>query len=127
PAILAGATCALLGLLGLFVESEGEILEAVIQPWSWVVVAWVIATVYLGLLLSTYVRHGGMLISAAILWIVTPMLLGTVLAVLSFGAGPGMEQTFRYVLPIFLILGELFVCMAVHRAIIRRLELVASQ
>ncbi|MEQ9406413.1 MAG: hypothetical protein RIK87_01760 [Fuerstiella sp.] len=136
PAVAAGATCAVLGFfLALLLSfSEGadaeDLLEAMFQPWLWHMVTWAVLTIHVGLWFTTYVRYGGMLIAVVLLWIVTPMFCMTSVAFVAMGmngGGPGMEEFFQYVVPIMLMCAEGLACVAVQRALVRRVESLASQ
>lgn len=136
PAVLAMAVCPVLAALiltSLAVNKGadvGDILEVVVQPWIWHFFSWVLLTLHVGLWLTTYVRHGGMLIAMALLWIVCPVVCTTSFGLFAMAVGrggSGIEDFMQYIFPVMLILVECLICVGVQRAILRRVQEAASR
>ena len=79
PAVAAGAGCTVTGYcLHLLMDPNAfvdlnDLLELVVEPWFWHVIVWNVLTLHLGLLLTTYVRYGGMIIGYVLLWLFAPI------------------------------------------------------
>lgn len=132
PAILASsvAFAISLGLLLLWVMVDGELdelLEVMVQPWIWHFMTWVAVTAHLGVLLTTYIRFGGMLLSVAICWFGMPILCGMSIALVLSGGGGGGREFFQYLIPFGLIVFEVFMCAILQRQIHDRLILLAAK
>ena len=108
-----------------------DLLEFLAEPWTWVVVSWVITTVHLGLLLSTWLRYGGMVVATALLWIAFPIMMQMLMFVMFVAlAGPtlpGMETFVRYVLPIGLIFISVVGWVGLQQLIVRRVQDVCGR
>lgn len=132
PAIVASASTLALSfaMLVLWAVSDSELdelLEVMVQPWIWHFVTWVAVTAHLGVLLTTYIRFGGMILSVAICWIGMPMVCGMSIGlVLSSGPGGGRELI-QYVIPMMLIILEVFICAVIQRQIHDRLVNLAAK
>ena len=131
PAIAAGAVAVLVFIV-LSMVSFGvdgiDVIQIVSEPWVWHFVSWLALTASVGLLLTTYVRYGGVLLAVGLLWIVAPMFCGITFAVVGMsGVGGGSEEALRYLLPLFMTGIEALVCVVVHRAIVVRLQELASR
>ncbi len=142
PAGVPAACCFAAGWLLFFLNSyEGSgftnLLDVLDEAWFWLVAAWVITTVHLGLLLSTWLRYGGMLIATALLWIAVPIMLQMLLFVLFVllagaaglaGLGFADEETLlRYLLPIGLIFLNVVAWAGLQRLLVRRVQDVAGR
>ena len=131
PAILASSVTFFLclGLLFLWMLSEGDLgdfLEAFVQPWLWHFLSWVAVTAHLGVLLTTHLRFGGMLLAVAICWFGMPILCGMSFA-LVLSSGPNSVELYQYVIPIMLIIFEVFICAVLQRQIFDRLVMLAGK
>ena len=137
PGLLAPLCCFGLGFVWLGFLDAGFIrffTDAVVEPWSWAILGWLVMTVHLGTLLSVYLRHGAMLIAVAICYFVAPFLLTMTFAVLSMllfwgwgGSGGVTEALMRYLLPLGVIVAEAFGCVIIHRLIFHRVEELAGR
>lgn len=135
PGVLASSCCLLISIAAttLFAVAEGaeldEIFTALMQPWLWHFLSMVILTIHLGLLLTTYVRYGGMVLAAVLMWIVAPMLCSMSFMLVAFASGPSgfVEELMQYIVPVIMIVGELGLCYFIQRAIVDRVEVLASQ
>lgn len=132
PSMVAAAATAVMSLMLLFLvgwatgEAVGNAIQVLVQPWFLHLFSWVAVTLHLGVLLSTHVRHGGMLLAVALLWLGAPLCCGTAIGVMSFGPGPGGDFL-AYGLPVLLILAELIACVFLQHMTLRRLEELAAQ
>jgi hypothetical protein len=132
PGVLAGGVGAVLAFCLLMLSTPidfEDFIEAVFQPWVWHFGFWIIVTIHVGLLFTTYLRYGGMLFGIALMWIVAPMFCFATIALAAFGirGGPGSEDFFLYVIPIGLMIAECFVCFGVQKALLKRIEELASR
>lgn len=110
-----------------FLQDTLEVME---EPWFWHCFTWVAVTAHLGLLFSTWLRYGGMLIAAAILWVALPVLFVMFVSMLAFamaGAGAGTEIFGRYLMPIGLMMTEVCFCILFQRLIIARVNSVVGR
>ncbi len=105
--------------------SADDIVSFLAEPWCWHFVSWVAVTLHVGLLLTAYVRHGGMLLAVAVLWIAMPMFCGISMSLIAVG-GRGSFDVVRYLMPLFLIALEVIVCVIAYQATVRRLDELAS-
>lgn len=128
PSMLPALCCFSGGLLWLAWEDRKDPTEILFEPWAWHVVAWLLVTLHLGVLLSTYLRHGGMLIAAALIWIGGPVLFA-MLAAAADAAGIPMYSGVLpdRVVPCGLILTELAACWYLQRLTIRRVETLTAR
>lgn len=133
PVAFPAAACFFLGFL-VFAAAEprdaGDFIEFWMEPWAWHLISWVLLTLQLGVLLSTFLRYGGMVISAAMLWIAAPILFGmfmmTIGSVFSGFNGPG-EVFARYLLPMGLLAAELVLCVVIQQMILKRVDDVVQR
>lgn len=132
PSMAAASVTAVVSLMLLFLtglvngEAVGNVIQLLVQPWFLHLFSWVAVTLHLGVLLSTHVRHGGMLLAVALLWLGAPLCCGTAIGVMSFGSGFGGDFL-AYALPVLLILVELVACLFLQQMTLRRLEELAAQ
>ena len=136
PAVLAGGFCALVGLLlvtatAIDKQDLSDLIDVLFEPWFWHFFSWVAVTVCAGLWMTTYLRYGGMMISAVLFWMVAPVCCSTSFGFLFFladaGGGSGTEALLQYGLPVLLIVSECAFCVAILKAVVRRLEDLAAQ
>jgi ABC-type transport system involved in multi-copper enzyme maturation permease subunit len=107
-----------------------DVTEWFMEPWMLHFLTWVVLTVHCGLLLSTVLRYGGMLLSAVILWIAAPMFFSMFFWVfaMAIGASPmRSEEAFRFLLPCALIVTEILACWLIQKLIVRRVEAAAAR
>ncbi|MBL8814795.1 MAG: ABC transporter permease [Planctomyces sp.] len=119
-------------MFATFTHSDtSNAIEVFIEPWFLHLFTWFLFTVHLGTALSTVLRYGGMVIAAAILWIVMPMFSIVVIGIMAFAlrsaAGPGSEAVFRFLIPMGLMVVEILLCGLCQKLIVRRMEEVAGQ
>lgn len=132
PSMAAGSVTAVLSLTVLFLvgiftnEPVGNAIQFLVQPWFLHFFSWVAVTLHLGVLLSTHVRHGGMLMAIGILWLGAPLCCGTALGVLA-GSGGGGFDLMAYGLPVLLIIAEVIACLFLQQMTLGRLEELAGQ
>ena len=127
PAALAGGFgFALFTFLTMLTSgaSADNLARFLAEPWCWHFVSWIAVTLHFGLLLTTYVRHGGMLLAVAVLWVALPMFLGISMSLIVFGFGA--VEIIRYLMPLFLIGLEVALCVSAFWATVRRLDKLAS-
>jgi len=126
PAIAAAAAPVATGLLGVtfcvLIDSSGS-LEFLVQPWFMHFFTWILLTLHLGVYLSIQVRYGGMLLAMALLWLLSPMVCGISLSLLSFGSPQELAQ---YLVPIVLMMLETATCIGLQKAILERVKALAA-
>ena len=133
PVVVPPLCCLLLGTLLLSAQDRSfaeDVVELFVEPWFWHFVSWYVLTTHLGILLSTMLRYGGMLVAVAIMWIAAPMLFVMFMMTVAFmltGIGRGSDWFIENLLPTFLIVLECVLCVILQRAIIRRLQNLAQQ
>ena len=133
PVIVPPLSCLLVGVLLLSAAEPRflkDLVESMAEPWFWHFLSWFVLTTHLGILLSTMLRYGGMLVAVAIMWIAAPMLFVMFMMTVAFmltGIGRGADWLFEFLLPTILIVLECVMCVVVQRAIIRRLQNLAQQ
>lgn len=134
PALAATSVCALLGLGWLAATQHdfwSDLFDLMIEPWFYQMFTWVLVTIHLGVLLSVYVRYGGMLLSVALLWFGCPMLFGACMGMMamSMRGGPGraMEDFMEYVVPVCLMFFEVILCVVIQFQICRRIEALGGK
>lgn len=131
PSIAAASVTAVISLALMVLrgvakgDPVGNVIQLLIQPWFVHLFSWVAVTLHLGVLLSTHVRHGGMLLAVALLWLGAPLCCGTAIGVMSFGGSRG--DFVAYGLPVLLILAELIACLFLQQMTVGRLEKLAAQ
>ncbi len=99
------------------------------EPWYWHLFTWLLLTLHLGVLLSVYLRYGGMVIAGALLWIAAPMLMMTMIFSLAIATGLATaagEIFMRYIFPLGLIGVECVLCLIMQRMILRRVDQVVE-
>lgn len=133
PVVFPPMACFGLGMLLLIIaepRDAEDFLEVWLEPWFWHLFSWAALTLHLGVLLSLYMRYGGMILATAALWIAAPMLLITFIATIAFmlpSLDRAAEDFMQYVVPLLLILLELGLCWGLQRMIVRRVDQVAEQ
>lgn len=137
PAIAAAALTAAVSLAlwvlyilaNMGTNNLGDVIEGFMQPWFWHVFSLTILTAHVGVLLTTYVRHGGMLLAVAICWFALPLICTISFGMLAFAGnvGGGGVEFFQYLIPMFLIFVESVVCVVIQRSIHTRLIELAGK
>ena len=135
PAIAAAAFTAAVSLLlwVLYfmangnVRDVGDVFRAFMQPWFWHFCFLTILTAHIGVLLTTYVRYGGMLLAVAICWFAMPLICTISFGMLAFAGGVGEAELFQYLIPLFLIFVESVACVVIQRSIHKRLIELAGK
>ncbi|MDG1894110.1 MAG: hypothetical protein P8J37_04295 [Fuerstiella sp.] len=131
PSIAASTSCSVCGLIllgaleGLDVEAVGDVLKS---AWFYQVILMGVTTVWFGLYLSLRLRYGGMLLAIICVWMIAPTVIGSFLAISSFGFRRQAVQSFTTAgLPIILMIAEIVFCWWMHKLTIQRLDSVAEQ
>jgi hypothetical protein len=132
PFLIPPVVCFGLGYLVMLATEPRFIrdtAELVFEPWFWATLSWVVVTVHLGVLLSVYLRHGGMLIAIAMCWILMPFLLGLMMAAFFavLRVGSVGEQFFQYFVPLVAMCVHAAICVVVQRLILARVEDIAAK
>lgn len=138
PAVSAAALTAVVSFVLLIlyilstgsVQDVGELFRGIFQPWFWHFFSWTIVTVHLGVLLTTYVRYGGMLLSVAICWFAMPLVCSVSFGMLAFAGSIGTSggvEFFQYLIPLGLIFAESIACVVIQRSIHKRLIELAAK
>jgi len=127
PVVCFGCGCLVLS----FTERNflSDTIDVLQEPWLWASLSWAVVTLHFGTLLSVYFRRGGMLVAIAVCWFLLPFMCGMMLAALSMflrGPGPG-DDFFQYVVPVFLLIGHVAVCVVIQRLILQRVETLAAR
>lgn len=132
PIVIPSVCCFGLGFFLMLISEPffaRDFLEPLAEPWFWHCFSWVALTVHLGLLLSTWVRYGGMVFATGL------MIVATILTGMTMGAfafllglnGSAAENLFRYLLPLGLITLECFLCIVCQRMVIARVNSVVGR
>lgn len=128
PFVLPPIFCFGLGYLWMlmfeprFFEDTIELLQ---EPWFWATLSWALVTIFLGTLLSVYLRHGGMMVGMALCVFILPFMGGMLIAAFGgvvFGGIGAADDFFQYVVPVFLMMLHLAMCLVISRSILRRVE-----
>jgi hypothetical protein len=133
PVAFPAASCFCLGFLIFAAANQndaGDFLEFWMEPWAWHLISWMLLTLHLGVLLSTFLRYGGMVISAALLWIAAPILFGMFMVTIGsvfFGFGGSGEVFARYLLPLGLLTAEIVLCVVIQQLILKRVDDVVQR
>ncbi|MEZ6043853.1 MAG: hypothetical protein R3C20_25430 [Planctomycetaceae bacterium] len=130
PTTIPSIVCFLLGLTlqtSVYSGAASDVVEALTEPWFLHLFTWFLLTVHLGVLLSTLLRYGGMLIAAAAMWIAAPMLFMMFIMVVAFVLRDMGEIFARYLLPLGLMGLEVFLCVVIHILVARRLEYIGQR
>lgn len=136
PAVCAPFLCMSLGFIVLQSAGTRFALDLAIafgEPWTWAILGWAMETVFFGILLSLYVRHGAMLFAIAINWIAAPFIFGFCFMILSaglvhfFGITGDGETFLRFLLPLGLSVGEVALMVWLFRRIVARVDELAAK
>ncbi|MCA9049751.1 MAG: hypothetical protein KDA89_13540 [Planctomycetaceae bacterium] len=132
PAIASSSATAVISLVLVLLGAArsgdlGDLIEIFTEPWFLHLFSWIILTICTGILFSTHLRFGGMLLAAALLWIVGPMFCGVSFGLLAFAMQSGDEILVRWILPLGLIVTEIGLSIAAWRSTLRRLEQKAAE
>ena len=131
PSIAASTSCSFCGLILLgFLEGVDSraVGEALTSAWFYQVMLMGVTTVWFGLYLSIRLRYGGMLLAIICVWMISPIVIGSSLAISSFGFRRQTIDSFMTTgLPIMLMIVEIIFCWWMHKLIIQRLDSVAEQ
>lgn len=123
PSILAGSFCFVAGLI-LMIAKEGfvDFDEILLEPFFWHFVSLLLLTLHIGVLLTTHLRYGGMVL-AFVLGFMTSCcavpIVGEVMVT--------SNEVQRFFVVGIVILLELFFCVLIQRTIVRRLEEIAAK
>ena len=132
PFILPPLFCFGLGYLWMlmveprFVEDTVELL---MEPWFWATLSWAVVTISLGTLLSVYLRHGGMMVGIAVCVFILPFMGGmmlTAFGMLFRGIGAA-DDFFQYIVPIFVLMSHVVICLTLYKLILRRVEEIGAK
>ena len=134
PAVCAGAACSVIGFLWMVVQifdnyrSIRDVVEVIVEPWFWHLLSWNLLSIHLGLLLTTHIRYGGMVLGYVLLWILAPICCTSFIGVFgsSGGFGRAEEDFLRYLIPLGLIVAELAICFGLQKTILKRVELLTG-
>lgn len=133
PVLIPPVTCFGLGTIVLGMSepsSTTDFAETLQEPWFLHLFTWVLVTLHFGVLMSVYLRYGGMVLAAAMFWIGSPILFVMFLTTfrMFFGAvGIQEEMLLRYLVPISLMIAECVVCVLLQQMVIRRVDTLAEQ
>ena len=135
PGLLAPLICFGLGFLWMGVLEKTFFTDffrdVVVSPWFWAMLGWLAVTVHVGILLSVYLRHGSMLIAIAVCYFAIPFIGGMAISVFAMmfnQIGTNFsEMIMLYLFPLGLVVGELAVCVLIHRWILHRVEELAAK
>ena len=131
PAFLTATTTIFIGILFLSTDSYafGDFLDMFDEPWFYMALTWALTTMHVGLMLSVFVRYGGMLISIAVMWFLVPMLFFSCMGIiaLAFNNPSGFDDFMEYVVPILLIPVSLGICVATYWPLLKRLEAIGAR
>jgi ABC-type transport system involved in multi-copper enzyme maturation permease subunit len=135
PAVAAGFVATVIGICAIVLDSSDpqrsveQMIGVLAEPWFWDLIGWNVLSLHLGLLLTTYVRYGGMIIGYMLLWLLAPMCCMSLLAVLGVAGGGGADisRFIEFAFPIALIGIELVACIGMQKAILRRVEDLAAR
>ena len=128
PFVMPPVVCFGLGYLWMLMSEPRffeDTIELILEPWFWATLSWAVVTVFTGTLLSVYFRHGGMMVGMALCVFILPFMGGMLIAAFGgvvFGGIGAADDFFQYVVPVFLMMLHLAMCLAISRSILRRVE-----
>jgi hypothetical protein len=126
PALTAPLPCVMTGFLILLSAGEfsyREFFIALAHPLFWLLISWGVNTLVLGMLLSLWLRTGGMLTALAVNWVGVPFMVGAFASILLVGPGRDSETAFF----IFLQVNSLMLTVVWWHCILRRISTLAAR
>jgi hypothetical protein len=130
PFAIPGVVCFTLGffwMLAVEPRFDEDTAELLAEPWFWASLSWALVTLHVGVLLSVWFRHGGMLVAFAVCCIIFPLMGGMLIAVLDNIFRGVTEDFFQYVVPCFVIPAHFIICFVLQTMILRRVEELAAK
>lgn len=126
PALTAPLPCVMTGFLILLSSGDfvqREFLNGLAHPFCWLLISWGVNTLVLGVLLSLWLRTGGMLTALAVNWVGAPFMVGAFASIFLVGPRRDSETAFF----IFLLVNSLMLTVVWWHCILRRISTLADR